>query len=82
MHHRFDPIGQGARLRRGGCLDGRHMQAPIAELYPIKLISLQAAHKALQPLVEFGGLRRQPLLGCAGRPRSAVTAGTATVGRR
>ena len=61
-HHRLDYVCKGARLRRDGRLDRRHLQAPVAKFDTLQLVPLQPSREALQPAIEFGGLRRQPLI--------------------
>ena len=61
-HHRVDRVGEGARLRRGDCLDRRDMQSAVTQLDPLQLAAPQPASEALQPTVEFGGLPRQPFV--------------------
>jgi len=71
--YRFDPIGEGATLRRVGCPDRRYMQTPVTQCYPIKFISRKAAHQSLQPPSSSAAFYAKRRLLVAGRPRSAAT---------
>ena len=61
-HHRLDHVCKGARLRRDARLNRRHLQAPVAKFDTLQFVPLQPSRETLQPAIEFGGLRRQPLI--------------------